>query len=58
MQADKFGKPSIGPKEAEKNERMFSEETLKAGQSIIGLQMGSNKGANQSGINFGNTRHM
>ncbi|CAG9761486.1 unnamed protein product [Ceutorhynchus assimilis] len=56
--ATKYGKPGIGPKEAEKNERMFSEEKLKAGQTIIGLQMGSNKGANQSGINFGNTRHM
>ncbi|XP_018564601.1 myophilin [Anoplophora glabripennis] len=56
--AGNFGKPSIGPKEAEKNERTFSEEKLKAGQTIIGLQMGSNKGANQSGINFGNTRHM
>ncbi|XP_050300742.1 myophilin isoform X2 [Anthonomus grandis grandis] len=56
--ASKFGKPSIGPKEAEKNERVFTEEKLKAGQTIIGLQMGSNKGANQSGINFGNTRHM
>ncbi|XP_022917930.1 myophilin [Onthophagus taurus] len=56
--AGNYGKPTIGPKEAEKNERHFSEEKLKAGQSIIGLQMGSNKGANQSGINFGNTRHM
>ncbi|CAH0546501.1 unnamed protein product [Brassicogethes aeneus] len=56
--AGQFGKPSIGPKESEKNERMFSEEKLKAGQTIIGLQMGSNKGATQSGINFGNTRHM
>ncbi|KAF7275222.1 hypothetical protein GWI33_012069 [Rhynchophorus ferrugineus] len=56
--AGNYGKPSIGPKEAEKNERVFSEEKLKAGQTIIGLQMGSNKGANQSGINFGNTRHM
>ncbi|GJQ79012.1 Chd64 [Trypoxylus dichotomus] len=56
--AGNFGKPSIGPKEAEKNERHFTEEKLRAGQSIIGLQMGSNKGANQSGINFGNTRHM
>ncbi|XP_060534490.1 myophilin [Cylas formicarius] len=56
--AHNFGKPGIGPKEAEKNERVFSEEKLKAGQTIIGLQMGSNKGANQSGINFGNTRHM
>lgn len=58
FQAGNFGKPSIGPKEAEKNERKFSEDKLKAGQTIIGLQMGSNKGANQSGINFGNTRHM
>lgn len=57
-QAGNYGKPSIGPKEAEKNERHFSEDKLKAGQTIIGLQMGSNKGANQSGINFGNTRHM
>jgi len=56
--ADKYGKPHIGPKEAEKNERVFSEDKLRAGQTIIGLQMGSNKGANQSGINFGNTRHM
>lgn len=58
LQAGNFGKPTIGPKEAEKNERHFTEEKLRAGQSIIGLQMGSNKGANQSGINFGNTRHM
>jgi Calponin family repeat len=25
---------------------------------VISLQYGSNKGATQSGINFGNTRHM
>ena len=54
----KYGKPTIGPKEAEKNERHFTEEQLKAGNSIISLQYGSNKGATQSGINFGNTRHM
>ncbi|XP_058793911.1 myophilin [Phymastichus coffea] len=56
--AGNYGKPSIGPKEADKNIRHFSEEQLKAGQNIISLQYGSNKGANQSGINFGNTRHM
>lgn len=56
--AHNFGKPSIGPKEAEKNVRQFSEEQLRAGQGVISLQYGSNKGANQSGINFGNTRHM
>lgn len=56
--AGQFGAPSIGPKEAEKNIRNFSEDKLKAGQTIISLQYGSNKGANQSGLNFGNTRHM
>lgn len=58
IQAGQFGAPSIGPKEAEKNIRNFSEDKLKAGQTIISLQYGSNKGANQSGLNFGNTRHM
>ena len=56
--ASNFGKPSIGPKEAVKNVREFSDEVLNAGNSVIGLQAGSNKGATQSGINFGNTRHM
>jgi len=56
--APNFGKPGIGPKEATKNVRNFSEEQLKQGDSVIGLQMGSNKGATQAGINFGNTRHM
>ena len=58
LQAPNFGKPGLGPKESEKNARQFTEEQLNAGKSTIGLQMGSNKGANQSGINFGNTRHM
>ncbi|XP_043280962.1 myophilin [Venturia canescens] len=56
--ANNYGKPSIGPKEADKNVRNFTEEQLRAGQGVISLQYGSNKGANQSGINFGNTRHM
>ncbi|KAL5291250.1 TAGLN3 family protein [Megaselia abdita] len=56
--ATKFGQPGIGPKEAEKNVRNFTDEQLKAGQNVISLQYGSNKGATQSGINFGNTRHM
>ncbi|KAK2727140.1 myophilin-like isoform X2 [Artemia franciscana] len=54
----KYGKPGIGPKEADKNVREFTDEQLKAGQSVISLQYGSNKGANQSGVNFGNSRHM
>lgn len=53
-----FGKPSIGPKEADKNVRNFSEEQLRAGHNVISLQYGSNKGATQSGLSFGNTRHM
>ena len=45
--------PFLGPKPADENKRDFSEETLKAGQSIIGLQAGSNKGATQAGQNIG-----
>lgn len=56
--AQAMGLRGFGPKEADKNERNFSEEKLKAGQTVIGLQMGSNQGATQSGQNFGNTRHM
>ena len=48
----------IGAKESTRNEREFTEQQLKAGQHIIGLQMGTNKGANQSGQNFGKTRHI
>ena len=41
--------PALGPKESDKNTREFSEQQLKEGQSVIGLQMGSNKGASQAG---------
>ncbi|RWS24054.1 muscle-specific protein 20-like protein [Leptotrombidium deliense] len=50
--------PFLGPKPAEENKRDFSDEVLRAGESIINLQYGTNAGANQSGQNFGNTRHM
>jgi len=50
------GMHGIGPKEADKNVREFTDEQLKAGEHIIGLQMGSNKGATQAGQNFGKTR--
>uniref|UniRef100_A0AC34FES9 Calponin-homology (CH) domain-containing protein n=1 Tax=Panagrolaimus sp. ES5 TaxID=591445 RepID=A0AC34FES9_9BILA len=56
--ADKFGKPSIGPKEAHGEKRNWTAEQLKQGDAIIGLQMGSNKGATASGLNMGNFRHM
>ena len=42
--------PPLGPKEADKQEREFTEEQLQAGKGVIGLQMGSNKGASQSGM--------
>jgi len=48
--------PCFGPKEAEKNEREFTEEQLNAGKSEIGLQMGTNKCASQAGLNMGKTR--
>lgn len=50
------GKRGIGPKESQQNKREFSEEQLRAGEGVIGLQMGTNKFANQSGQNFGKTR--
>lgn len=51
--ASKFGKPGFGPKEAEGNKREFTEEQLRQGETIINLQYGTNKGATQSGQNFG-----
>lgn len=46
-----FNGPVLGPKEAEKQVRVFNKEQQKiAGQSVIGLQMGSNRGASQAGM--------
>ena len=56
--ASKKGLIGIGPKEAVENKREFTEEQLRAGDGVIGLQMGTNKHANQSGLNFGKTRHI
>jgi hypothetical protein len=56
--ANNYNLPGFGPRESTKNVRQFTDEQLKAGDGIISLQMGSNKGATQSGINMGNTRHM
>ena len=50
------GAHGIGPKESQKNTREFTEDQLRAGHGVIGLQMGSNKGATQAGQNFGKTR--
>lgn len=37
----------MGPKPSEENKREFTEEQLRAGDGIIGLQAGTNKGATQ-----------
>lgn len=49
----------IGVKYADKQERSFDQEVLKAGQCVIGLQMGTNKCASQSGMSaYGTRRHL
>lgn len=46
-----FAGAVLGPKEAEKQARHFDPDQQKiAGQSVIGLQMGSNRGASQAGM--------
>jgi hypothetical protein len=57
-QKNGYNGPTLGPKLAEENKREFTEEQLRAGEAVIGLQAGSNKGASQAGQNFGLTRHM
>ena len=47
--ANGFEGPTIGPKESTEQKREFSEEQLQAGKGVIGLQMGTNKGASQAG---------
>jgi len=49
-QKQSFNGPVIGKKMATQNKRAFDDATLKAGQSVIGLQYGSNKGASQAGM--------
>ncbi|XP_058791369.1 myophilin [Phymastichus coffea] len=54
-----YAGPRLGPKMADKNERTFTEDQLRASEGHLNLQMGFNKGASQSGHGgFGNTRHM
>lgn len=48
--------PYLGPKPAEENRREFTDAQLKASETIIGLQAGTNRGANQSGQSFGSSR--
>ncbi|KAL7024679.1 hypothetical protein ACKWTF_013160 [Chironomus riparius] len=48
-----FQGPYLGPPPATENRREFTEEQLRAGEGMIGLQAGTNKGATQAGQNFG-----
>lgn len=48
-----FKGPWLGPKPSDECKRDFSEETLRAGEGMVGLQAGSNKGATQAGQNMG-----
>lgn len=57
-QAKGYEGPALGPREAQRNVREFSDEQMKAGQTVIGLQMGTNKVASQSGMSFGGQRHI
>jgi len=54
-----YNGPRLGPKMATENKRNFTEEEIRRLRDAeIGLQAGSNKGATQSGVVMGNTRHM
>ncbi|KAF4076804.1 hypothetical protein AMELA_G00219180 [Ameiurus melas] len=44
------GNPDWFFKKAQENRRDFSDDQLKLGKNVIGLQMGSNKGASQAGM--------
>ncbi|KAF4103724.1 hypothetical protein G5714_014711 [Onychostoma macrolepis] len=44
------GDPNWFFKKAQENRRDFSDDQLKEGKNVIGLQMGSNRGASQSGM--------
>ncbi|NXI53595.1 CNN2 protein, partial [Chloroceryle aenea] len=49
----------IGVKYSEKQQRNFDEAKMKAGQCVIGLQMGTNRCASQSGMTaYGTRRHL
>lgn len=49
-QKNGYSGPALGVKVASENKRAFDEATLKKGQSVIGLQYGTNKLASQAGM--------
>lgn len=46
------------PRKAQEHKREFTESQLKEGKNVIGLQMGSNKGASQAGMSYGRPRQI
>jgi len=57
--ANDFPGPHIGVKAAATNRRSFTEQQNRLGRNIIGLQMGTNKVASQSGMTaYGTGRQM
>lgn len=44
------GNPNWFHKKSQENKREFTEEQLQEGKNIIGLQMGTNRGASQAGM--------
>ncbi len=53
-----YSGPILGPKMSEQTRRDFSKEQMDAGKYMHSLQMGSNKGASQSGQSFGAPRQI
>ena len=45
-------------RKAQENKREFSDEQLMEGKSVIGLQMGTNRGASQAGMSYGTPRQI
>lgn len=45
-------------RQSQENRRDFSEEQLSEGKNVIGLQMGTNRGASQAGMSYGRPRQI
>lgn len=50
--------PACGARPCQENRRNFSEDVLRSGETMIGLQAGTNKLASQKGMTFGGVRHI
>ncbi len=58
-QKNNFDGPTLGPKEAEINERDFPLEVQEEGNKVVSLQYGTNKGASSAGMTaYGTPRQL